>query len=158
MKAATISELKKELKLQSKDTLVETCIRLAKFKKDNKELLTYLLYEVYDEQSYVNSVKREIDEGFKALNRRSIFYVKKTVRKVLKLTDKYIRYSGNKQSEVEIRIYFCKRLIDLKLPLRRSPQLNNLYLGQIKKIETAMNKLHEDVRLDYEEDLEDLLL
>ena len=49
MKTATVTELKKELKTRSQSDLVELCLKLSKFKKENKELLTYLLYEADNE-------------------------------------------------------------------------------------------------------------
>ena len=44
MKAATIIELKQELNNTSPAIVSELCLRLARFKKENKELLTYLLF------------------------------------------------------------------------------------------------------------------
>ena len=45
MKAATVAQLKKELQFKSQEEIMELCLRLARFKKENKELLTYLLFE-----------------------------------------------------------------------------------------------------------------
>ena len=45
MKTATVTVLKKELKYKSNDELLNLCLTLSKFKKENKELLTYLLFE-----------------------------------------------------------------------------------------------------------------
>ena len=45
MKAATINELKQELQNIPPAKVTELCLRLARFKKENKELLTYLLFE-----------------------------------------------------------------------------------------------------------------
>ena len=51
MKAASISEIKTELKGLPPAQLTELCLRLARFKKENKELLTYLLFEANDGRS-----------------------------------------------------------------------------------------------------------
>ena len=61
MKAVTVKVLKDELVHRSPKEMLEICLRLSKFKKENKELLTYLLFEAGDEASYIESVKREID-------------------------------------------------------------------------------------------------
>lgn len=157
MKASTISELKKELKLRHPDQVIEFCVRIAKHKKENKELLTYLLFESDNEFSYVESVKNEIDEQFKTLNRSNIYLIKKTVRKVLNMTKKYIRYSANKQTEVELLIYFCKKLKELEIPIKRSRILNNIYDRQVFNISKALATLHEDLQFDYNEDLAELI-
>ena len=59
MKAVTVKELKTELVDRSHSELMELCLRLSRFKKENKELLTYLLFESSNEAGYINSVKIE---------------------------------------------------------------------------------------------------
>src|SRR5580704_3921111 len=98
MKAASLNELKNELKTLSPSKLVELCVRLGKYKKENKELITYLLFEAHDEQNYIDGVKAEIEEQFAEMNKGNIYLAKKTIRKVLRTTNKYIRYSGSKQT------------------------------------------------------------
>ena len=54
MKTATIKELKQELSHKSSAELLEICLNLSKFKKENKELLTYILYEADYEEGYIS--------------------------------------------------------------------------------------------------------
>ena len=61
MKAASIADIKKELKEKSISELIELNLRLTRFKKDNKELLSYLLFEQHDWPAYVQSIKEEMD-------------------------------------------------------------------------------------------------
>ena len=60
MKAATVKQIKEELNERSPKELVDLCLRLSKFKKENKELLTYLLYEASDEDNFIRELKIEI--------------------------------------------------------------------------------------------------
>lgn len=156
MYTAPLSELKKELKRLSEEEMLAVCLRLARYKKDNKELLHYLLLEAENEPFYIEQVKDDITEAFSTVNPSSLYLAKKTIRKALRLATKQIRFSGDKQTEVEILLYFCQRLIDLRLPLRESKVLMNLLQNQIKKIEKALSALHEDLQYDYQEDLENL--
>ena len=48
MKAVSAVIIKKELHHLSSDKLMELCLRLSRFKKENKELLTYLLFESHN--------------------------------------------------------------------------------------------------------------
>ncbi len=156
MKAASLAEIKKELvRLESHD-LLEFCMRLGKYKKENKELLTYLLFEADDEPAYVENVKGEIDDQFGALPTGNLYYVKKSLRKILRITNKQIRYSGAKQSELELRIHFCTRLKNSGIRLDRSPVLLNLYQQQLKKINLALAKLPEDLQFDFQRAVENL--
>lgn len=157
MKAATLNELKTELQTIPPAQVLELCLHLAKYKKENKELLSYLLFDASDEQGYIKSVKDEIDEQLLNLNRSSLYLAKKTLRKILRTTNKYIRYSGSKRTEVDLLIYFCKKLKNSGVPIHKSVALTNLYQRQIQKIKKALSTLHEDLQYDYQEELEPLL-
>jgi len=156
MKASTIAQLKKELQYRPSDEVVQLCLRLARFKKENKELLTYLLFEADNEVGYIETVKQEVDELFSDINVNSYFYIKKSVRKILRTIKKYIRYSGNKETEVELLLYFCKKLKTLRPSINRNTTLKNLYDRQLVYIEKKLPLLHEDLQYDFGEQLEQL--
>ncbi|WP_339697017.1 hypothetical protein [uncultured Marixanthomonas sp.] len=158
MKPATVAQLKKELKFRSSDELEELCLRLAKFKKENKELLTYLLFQSHNEETYIESVKQVIDEGFSTINTNSYYYMKKTVRKVLRMVKKYIRYSKKKETEVELLLYFCEQLKDLRPSIKRNKTLTNLYERQLTLVKKIITELHEDLQHDYTLEIEELNL
>ena len=157
MKAASVSEIKKELSNYSSKELVGICLQLAKFKKENKELLTYLLYEASDEQAYLKSVKIEIDEKFEQINKKSYYFTKKSVRKILREVKKHIRYSKKKETEAELLLYFCQKLKEMKPSIERNKVLCNLYERQITLIRKVVSSLHEDLQYDYELELKTLI-
>ena len=156
MKAATVRQLKVELKEQTHEELVELCLRLSKFKKENKELLTYLLFESHNEEDYINQIKTELSEQFTTINTNSYFYIKKSVRKILRQLKIYARYSGKKETEVELLIFFCTELKAFKPSIKRNTTLTNLYDRQIASIKKSISTLHEDLQYDYELELEQL--
>ena len=157
MKAASVKELKQELNIRSPKELLELCLRLSRFKKENKELLTYLLFESHNEFAYIESVKQYIDEQMEQINRKSYFYIRKSIRKILSTTKKYIRYSQKKETEVDLLIYFCLKLKKFKPSIQRSTALQNLYIRQIELIKKTILTLHEDLQYDYEIEMEELL-
>lgn len=156
MKAASIAEIKKELATRSPKEVLELCLRLGKFKKENKELLTYLLYEAQDETGYIKSVKNEIEEQFIEMNRTRVFFIKKNLRKILRMIAKYARYSKQKTTEVELLLFFCQELKKHKIPYHRYLVLSNMYDRQIAKIKKIVATLHEDLQYDYMEELHQL--
>jgi len=156
MKTATVKQLKDELKHSSTEELMHLCLRLSRFKKENKELLTYLLFEAHDEAVYIENVKQEIDLQFETINTDSYFYIKKSVRKILRLIKKYSRYSLKKETEVELLLYFCHKLKDFKPSINRNVTLTNIYNRQIAAIKKIITGLHEDLQYDYTIALEDL--
>jgi len=149
MKAATINELKQELLDTPPAKVTELCIRLARFKKENKELLTYLLFEAHDTAAYIESVKAEMDNQFAEMNKSNAYFVKKTLRKILRTTNKYCRYSGLAAVEIELLIYFCTRMKALVSYISSNTVLSNIYNNQLKKITKAIATLHEDLQYDY---------
>lgn len=156
MKTATIQEIKEALEKQPPGKLLDLCLKVIKSKKENKEFVSYLLFEAGDETSYIENVKLEIDDQFAALPLATLYLTKKAVRKILRSIAKYARHIGNKQAETEMRIHFCRRLLHSGLPLNKSAALGNLYLLQVKKVNELINSLHEDLRFDYTRELEAL--
>ena len=154
MKAATVKAIKEELNMRSREELVELCLSLSKFKKENKELLTYLLYEVSDELSFINSIKDEIDLAFKEINRTSYYFLKKSIRKILRNTKKNIRYSKKKQTEVELILFYCNRLKNLSPPISKSIPLTRIFEREILRVEKIVAKLDADLQYDYGNEIE----
>jgi len=158
MKAAGLAEIKKELQLLSPQKLAEICLALAKYKKDNKEFLGYLLFESHDKQEFIGLVKQEVDELFAGIDRgTNLYYAKKSLRKILRLIGRYSKYMGDKGASADLYIYFLQKLKWCGLPYNRSQQLENLYNQQLKKIGSLIGALHEDLQTDYAKELEDLI-
>jgi len=156
MQTATIHDLKKELENTAAPRLIELCIRLAKYKKENKELLNYLLFESFDENAYIENINHETDELFAEITQTNLYFVKKSVRKILRLINKHIRYTGSKEAEVRLLIHFCQKLNSSGIPFTKSTALENLYKAQLKKINKTLKTFHEDLRYDYLKMLKDL--
>ena len=156
MKPASLKELKQELIHRSHQELLEIVLRLSKFKKENKELLTYLLFSASDEDAYIENVKQEIDEQFEEINRSSYYFMKKSMRKILRNVKKYSRYSGRKDTETELLIYFLLKMDRFSPSVHRNKTLQNLYDRQLALVKKNIAKLHEDLQHDFRIELEDL--
>jgi hypothetical protein len=156
MKAVSLKEIKKELDMLSTNEVQELCLRLSRFKKENKELLTYLLFETHNEEGYIESVKSYMDEQFDLINTASYFYIRKSSRKILTNTKKYIRYSQNKETEVALLLYFCQKLKAFSPSIKYSVQLQNMYNRQLLLIKKLVATFHEDLQYDYNLILENL--
>lgn len=150
---ASLKVIKTELNMLYPAQVLDICMRLAKYKKENKELLTYLLFEANDELSYIQRVKDLIDDQFKDLNKSNLYLAKKTLRKVLRTANKFIKYSGIKQTEVELLIFYCKKMKDTGIALHKNKALANIYQRQIIRINKALESLHEDLQFDYTQEM-----
>ncbi len=156
MKTASLKELKTALDQLSHPELLTICVRLAKLKKDNKELLTYLLFEAQDEAAFIEGVKAEVETQFRQINTSTYYWMKKSIRKILRYVKAQIRYSAEAITEVELRIHFCEQLLALKPSIKKNTVLNNLYLREVAAIQKKVKGLHEDLQFDYQEDMDKL--
>ena len=153
MKSASVKELKAALHNLSPIEMLEVCMLMAKYKRENKELLSYLLYEADNEQQYIENIKLEIDTYFENLVVFSFSNMLKKLRKALRIANKYIKFSGSKNVELAVLIYLCIKIKPFTLQTT-STALLNLYNRQIIKIDKALLKLEEDLQYDYKTDIE----
>lgn len=156
MKTASVRELKSELSNCTQEELIDIVLKLSKHKKENKELLTYLIYDSSDEEEYIQDVCEEVTTLFQTINTSSYYLMKKSVRKVLRFCKKQIRFSKIKTTEIEVLLHFCYELRQLKPSYRNNVVLVNLHNKQVELIEKAIGSLHEDLQYDYRLELEQL--
>jgi hypothetical protein len=156
MKTASLNELKQELLALPPKKVLEICLKLAKFKKENKELLSFLLFDAGNEHGYVESIKREIDEHFTELPRSNWYTTKKSLRKILRLISRYSKHVSAKESEVDMLIHFCTKMKVLEDTYPYNQAFSNMYLQQLKKLNTLVELIHEDIRYDYQRQIEQL--
>lgn len=156
MKTTSIAEIKQELQNLTANEIAEVCLRLARFKKDNKELIAYLLFEAHNIEAYTEQVKEMVNETFKDVNTSNLYLAKKTLRKILRLVNKHIKYVGSKQTEVELLIHFCLMLKGSGIRIYKNKALTNMYMQQLKKIKAALSALHEDIQYDFAKQIDEL--
>jgi hypothetical protein len=157
MKASSISQIKKELKYASKEELIEIVLRIGKYKVENKELLSYLLFDSSDEQGYIDKIKVYMDFQFEIINRENYYFIKKSVRKILRVTKRFIKYSKNIETETTLLIHFCKNLEEMDPSYKYNQVLSNMYFRQLSLIEKNLEKMHEDLSYDFRREV-DLLI
>ncbi len=156
MKAYSSSDIKNELSDLPPKKIIELCMRLVRFKKENKELLSFLLFNSHDEPAYVEAIKQEMDEEFQSLPKPNWYHTKKGLRKVLRVISKYSKYTNNKESEVELRLHFCRHLQSHPGYLRQQA-IVTIYKQQQKKIGVLIDAVHEDLQYDYRRQVEELM-
>lgn len=158
MRNAGVSELKKELEELSPKELVGLCISLAKYKKESKDYLSFLLFEAHDKPAFANDVKAELDAHFEELKKQSnLYYVKKGLRKILRMVVRYCRFLSDDAIAAELHIYFCLSLKKSGIPYWQNKLIVNLMVLEIKKIKALVAKLHPDLQNDFSGDLEKLI-
>lgn len=154
MKSASLAHIRKELKTLSREEVLELIDKLAKYKRDNKELLSYLLFDSFDEDAYVERIKDDVSEAFAATNTRGFYLAKKSIRRALRIANKYIKYSDVAETELDVLLHFCEEMKALDMNFKRSKVMLNLYERQLVKIQDIYSDLHEDLQFEFKARIE----
>ncbi len=154
MKSASLAQIRKELKALSREEIMELCDKLLKYKRDNKELANYILFEAENEDAYVTAIKAEVLEAFSATNTSGFYLAKKSIRRALRIANKYIKYSEKPETELDVLLHFCEEMRELDMDFRRSKVMLNLYERQLVKINDIYSDLHEDLQYDFRKRVE----
>ncbi|OCX53470.1 hypothetical protein BEL04_03990 [Mucilaginibacter sp. PPCGB 2223] len=143
-----LQEIKKELQHLDDKQAALLLLRMARYKKENKELLAYLLFDAGDELAFAENFKHEIGLMMSQVPLRS-YDAAKLLRKVLKTTNKYIKFTGSKQVEAELLLTFCRNYLDYVDRRTSFKPLRTILTKQLEKVKKAIDKLHEDLQFDY---------
>ena len=159
MKLDSLNDIKKQLNYLSHEECVLLLLRLSKHKKENKELLNYLLQYAAQESDFIEAVLKEVRLAFASLHlERGAYVFTKQVRKTLRLVNKYIKFSQQASTEIELLIGFCELLKPFLLEPKPITALLLIYDRQLIRIHKALTKLHEDIAYDYKSTIDQLQL
>jgi len=152
----SLQDIKKQVQRLPQEQIALLCIRLAKFNKENKEFLTYLLFEAANEQAFIENLKGEIGLMFSRLPAASQDALK-GIRIILRMIGKYTKFIASKQAELELTLNFCSNYIQYIGKRNFNKPMQLIFTLQVTKMKTLMGKLHEDLQFDYKESY-DLIL
>ena len=150
MNTPKLVDIKKALKHCSREELIELNIRLAKHKVENKELLHYVLFDAQNETQFVEQIKNFINDEFAEINTKNYYWMRKSIRKVLKDIKKYIRFSKNKDTEIELLLHFLAQMLQLQPDVMKDKRLRNLYERNLLMVDKKISGVHEDLQYDYQ--------
>lgn len=142
------SEIKKELQQLNSAEMATLCLRLARFKKENKELLTFLLFKADDLDAFIKEYKEEMDLQFGKLSEKS-YHTVKGLRKITSEMNNHIRYAGSDAVKVELLLHFCSNYVSFVNYHSPYKPLRNVFYRSAEKVKTTLQKLHEDLQYDY---------
>jgi hypothetical protein len=151
-----LQDIKKEMQHLRPEQMTELFLRLARYKKENKELLAYLLFEADNEVTFIEKVKAEAGFMFSQLPVHS-YNAAKSMRKILRLLSKYTKFMGSKEAEIDLLLNFCTNYIQYGDRKSSYKPLRLILIRQIIKIKTLIGKLHEDMQYDYSQDYNNML-
>ncbi len=143
-----LQDIKKEIQHLPNEQITELCLRLARHKKESKELLAYLLFESHDEAAFIEKVKGEAGFMFSQLPANN-YNAAKGLRKILRLLSKYNKFMASKGGEIELLLNFCTNYLQYADRRTSYKPLRLILVRQLEKIKNLIGKLHEDLQFDY---------
>jgi hypothetical protein len=150
-----LPELRRELEQLAQQELVKLCLRIAKYKVENKELLGYLLVESDDPLFYAEKIKPELIAPFQEFS--TTYHLTKSIRKSTRLITKYYRFTGSRQGETELLLHLVEGFHSHFRWEFRTQAFARILFRSLKKADTNLLKLHEDLQADYREILRGLV-
>lgn len=157
MNIPSLAAIKKELSYLDEKELSSLILDLSKFTRDNKAFLYFKLNERDQPSLFVDTVKEELDEQFQTANTTSFYLTKKSAQTIRRKLNKSLKFSKNKEDQVELLLYFCEQLLKYGYLKYKHPILQSLFLKQTEKIQKSIAALHEDLQYDYSIRLDELL-
>lgn len=156
MHSATIETIKTELKQLPPKEVLDLLLRLARFKKENKELLTYILFESANESEYVEQVKREITGEMEEIDGLPGYQYKKHFRKIQRKLNKPIKYIGNKSATAELYLHMARMISEKKRTNYLATFLDKTEQQYISKIEKLLPGIEDDLAADIRKQLKEI--
>lgn len=156
MDTASIKQLKDTLSTLGREELTGLLLRMVKFKKENKELLTFLLYEAGDLDAYVYEISQEIKDEFENYRLKTAYYKRKGCRRILRILKKYIKYAADKEVEVRLLLAYVSMVAESKTFIA-DRVIQKIAFRQLLLAEKSIVKLHEDLQYEYKLELEELI-
>ncbi|MFN4123138.1 MAG: hypothetical protein ACK4GL_07525 [Flavobacteriales bacterium] len=146
--ATTLGILKQELQTHDRRSLIELCIQLARFKQENRELITYLLFHAKDPIAYAQGYKILIEEPFDK-HLMNPYLLTKGIRKSFRLISRYAKVSKSKEGECELYLHLAVQFVERIQGKLVHKALITLLERALKKAHQLILKMHEDFQMDY---------
>lgn len=156
MKIASLAEIKKDLKYLSDKELIEIIADLSKFSTDNKTFLYFRIFGKDDPALFKEMVQEELFQEFLKANRGNFHQAKKSAQMIRRKLNKFLKFTRDKSTKVDLITFFCRKLSEFGFLDYRHPVIENLFYMQLRKMETLIREMHEDLQYDYQDKVGEL--
>lgn len=149
MKTPGIKEIKDELLHLPANELLNLCLRLARFKKENKELLAYLLFDANNQDEYKAAIKVALEAECEGISLTSAYFARKSLRKLERKLNQYFKYVGSKEFEADLLIFYLDLVKKLPVWKQNRHVETKLVERLLVKINKVVDSFHPDLQYDF---------
>lgn len=157
MSIGNIKEIKDELIQLNQKELIQLVLDLGKASADNKAFIYLKLKQKDDPEFFMQLAKDTLQQEFGKGNTSNPYYAKKSAQAVRRNLNKFLKWNKDKSTQAELILYFCRELLAYGYLRGRHPVVVNLLQAQFNKVEKLISGMHEDLRYDYEQELDELI-
>jgi hypothetical protein len=105
---------------------------------------------------YAESIKPDLIAPFLAYS--TTYHLTKSIRKSTRLITKYYRFTGSRQGETELLLHLVHAFHANFRWEFKTQAFSRILFRCLKKADTAILKLHEDLQADYKDTFRDLVM
>lgn len=156
MKISSLAEIKKELKFLSDKELIEVIADLSKFSTDNKMFLYFKIFGKDNPELFTEMIQEELLMEFRKSNKSNYHKAKKSAQLIRRKLNKFLKFTRNKSTKVELISFFCKKLSEYGFLAYKHPVIENLFYMQVGKIDKLIIEMHEDLQYDFQHKVDEL--
>lgn len=151
----SLKNIKDELKQFSQEELLEFTARIIRSKKENKELAAYILFEQDREDEYAQKLIDHLNAELEDINYSRPFIAKKSIRRVNRLSNRYLKYSGNTETALKVTIFLAEKVTAKSRQHRLMRHTEKIIEQYLTKYNKLLSGMHEDLQYDYQNVLND---
>ncbi|MFM7709422.1 MAG: hypothetical protein ACKO5C_00765 [Ferruginibacter sp.] len=151
-----VQELRKRTADLQTSELIQLLSRLMRFKRENKELVAYELFVRDQPEVWFSEIRESFNSELETMNTSHPYFMKKTMRKLIRRAKTYARYAGDPAIESELFCGLLEVFNEHHLHVHPSDIVRKIYYDTFTRLEKNISKLHEDLQYDFERRLADL--
>lgn len=143
-----LADIKQALQQATPNELRDLCVRLARFKQDNKQLLHYALFYQDRPEVFIEEVNVRLKEAVETFNYSHAYWVKKGLRKWQRQVNLLGRISGEPWVQAKLQGMYALACYEAASKVAATEVLTNLCAQATKKFYAQVAKLEADWQHD----------
>ena len=149
-----------ELRVKTNDLSVESLhrllTRLMRFKRENKELVAFELFIRAEPENWFADIREECNVTLNEMNTSHPYFMRKTMRKLIRTLKTYARYAGDPAIEAELLCILLEAFHQKHLHEHTAEKIRKIVTDTQVRLQKMISKLHDDLQYDFIRRLADI--
>jgi hypothetical protein len=142
-----------EIRVKTNELSVESMhrllTRLMRFKRENKELVAFELFVRDEPEAWFADIRKECHATLDDMNTSHPYFMKKTLRKLIRTVKTYARYAGDPAIEAELLCILLEAFHQRRLHEHTADKIQKIVTDTQVRLQKIIAKLHDDLQYDF---------